>query len=57
LAPDLKDRIRQVLFSMHQDPHGQQILAELMIDRFTPTRDEWYDSIRNMALKIASLEK
>jgi phosphonate transport system substrate-binding protein len=57
LAPDLKDRIRRVLFSMHQDPHGQQILGELMIDRFTPTRDEWYDSIRNMALKIASLEK
>ena len=57
LTPDLKDRIRQVLFSMHQDPRGQQILGELMIDRFTPTRDEWYDSIRNMALKIASLEK
>jgi phosphonate transport system substrate-binding protein len=57
LAPDLKDRIRQVLFSMHRDPRGQKILNELMIDRFTPTRDEWYDSIRNMDLKIASLEK
>jgi phosphonate transport system substrate-binding protein len=57
LAPDLKDRIRQVLFSMHQDPRGQNILNELMIDRFTPTRDEWYDSIRSMELKIASLEK
>jgi phosphonate transport system substrate-binding protein len=57
LPPDLKDRIRQVLFSMHRDPLGQNILNELMIDRFTPTRDEWYDSIRNMELKIASLEK
>ena len=56
LAPDLKDRIRQVLFSMHRDPRGQKILNELMIDRFTPTRDEWYDSIRNIELKIASLE-
>jgi phosphonate transport system substrate-binding protein len=56
LAPDLKNRIRQVLFSMHRDPRGQNILNELMIDRFTPTRDEWYDSIRNMELKIASLE-
>ena len=56
LAPDLKKRIRQVLFSMHRDPRGQNILNELMIDRFTPTRDEWYDSIRNMELKIASLE-
>ncbi len=56
LASDLKDRIRQVLFSMHRDPQGQKILNELMIDRFTPPRDEWYDSIRNMELKIASLE-
>ena len=57
LAPDLKDEIRQVLFSMHRDQRGQKILAELMIDRFTPPRDEWYDSIRNIELKIASLEK
>lgn len=56
LAPDVKDEIRQVLFSMHRDLHGQKILAELMIDRFTPPRDEWYDSIRNIELKIASLE-
>ncbi len=56
LAPELKNRIRQVLFSMHQDANGQKILAELMIDRFTPTRDQWYDSIRHMELKIASLE-
>ncbi|MDX1707550.1 MAG: phosphate/phosphite/phosphonate ABC transporter substrate-binding protein [Desulfobacterales bacterium] len=57
LAPDLKDEIRRVLFSMHQDRRGQKILAELMIDRFTLPRDEWYDSIRSMGLKIASLEK
>ena len=56
LAMDLKNEIRRVLFSMHRDPDGQKILDELMIDRFTPTRDEWYDSIRNMELKIASLE-
>jgi len=57
LASDLKNRVRQVLFSMHRDPRGQKILNELMIDRFTPTRDAWYDSIRNIELKIASLEK
>lgn len=56
LAPDLKDEIRQVLFSMHRDLRGQKILNELMIDRFTPPRDEWYDSIRDIELKIASLE-
>ncbi|MGD9084993.1 MAG: phosphate/phosphite/phosphonate ABC transporter substrate-binding protein [Desulfobacterales bacterium] len=57
LAQDLKDQIRQVLFSMHRDLRGQKILAELMIDRFTSPRDEWYDSIRNIELRIASLEK
>ena len=57
LAQDLKNEIRQVLFSMHKDPRGQEILAELMIDRFIFPRDEWYDSIRKIELKIASLEK
>ncbi|MGD9042817.1 MAG: phosphate/phosphite/phosphonate ABC transporter substrate-binding protein [Desulfobacterales bacterium] len=57
LASDLKERTRQVLFGMHRDPIGQKILSELMIDRFTPTQDVWYDSIRNIELKIASMEK
>ena len=57
LGADLKNRIRRVLFAMHRDPKGQKILNELMIDRFTPTRDQWYDSIRDIELKIASLEK
>ena len=57
LTPDLKNRIRQVLISMHQDPQGQKILNELMIDRFTSAQDEWYESIRNMESEIASLEK
>ncbi|MGD8943921.1 MAG: phosphate/phosphite/phosphonate ABC transporter substrate-binding protein [Desulfobacterales bacterium] len=56
-APDLKDEIRKVLLAMHLDLRGQKILSELMIDRFTPPRDEWYDSIRRIELKIASLEK
>ena len=57
LASDLKERIRRVLFSMHRDPGGQKILNELMIDRFTPTQDAWYDSIRNIELKTAAMEK
>ena len=42
---------------MHEDPKGQKILAELMIDRFIAPRDEWYDSIREMDLKIALMGK
>jgi phosphonate transport system substrate-binding protein len=57
LSSELKDRIRQLFFSMHDDPKGQKILAELMIDRFIAPRDEWYDSIRQMDLKIALMEK
>ena len=53
LSPELKERIRNLFFSMHDDPKGQIILAELMIDKFIRPKDEWYDSIRQMELKIA----
>ena len=57
LSFEIRTRIRQALFDMHQDPAGKKIISELMIDRFVNPRDEWYDSIRNMNLKLASLEK
>jgi phosphonate transport system substrate-binding protein len=53
--PELKDRIRQFLLSMHEDPEGQRILGELMIDRFIEPREEWYKTIRNMKQNVASL--
>ena len=57
LSSELKDRIRELFFEMHLDPRGQKILDELMIDRFLAPRDEWYDSIRQMDLKIAQMGK
>ena len=45
------------MFAMHQDPEGRAILNELMIDKFIPARDEWYDSIRSINLELAALEK
>jgi phosphonate transport system substrate-binding protein len=57
LSFEIKTQIRQALFDMHQDPNGRKIIGELMIDRFVNPRDEWYDSIRNINLKLASLEK
>jgi phosphonate transport system substrate-binding protein len=57
LSFEIKKQIRQALFDMHQDPNGRKIIGELMIDRFVNPRDEWYDSIRNINLKLASLEK
>jgi phosphonate transport system substrate-binding protein len=53
--PALKDRIRQFLLSMHEDPKGQKILSELMIDRFIEPREQWYQTIRNMKQNVASL--
>ena len=57
LSSELKSQIRQALYGMHQDPNGKKIISELMIDRFVSPRDEWYDSIRNINLQLALLEK
>ena len=57
ISDALKGRIRQLFLSMHKDSRGQKILAELMIDRFIAPQDEWYDSIRQMELKIALMDK
>jgi phosphonate transport system substrate-binding protein len=57
LAPQMKTLIRQELFAMHQDPEGQKILNELLIERFISPRDEWYDSIRKIHLNLTSLDK
>lgn len=57
LTPALKNRIRQLVFSMHQDPEGGKILNELMIDRFIPPNEEWYEGIREMKRDLVILEK
>jgi len=48
LSNELKARISNLLFSMHRDAEGRRILRELLIDRFVPPRDDWYDTIREM---------
>jgi phosphonate transport system substrate-binding protein len=48
LPAEAKEHIRKILFSMHQDPEGQKILTELMIDRFIPPKEEWYENLRQM---------
>ncbi len=51
-----KARIRELLLGMQQDPEGKRILAELMIDRFLPPQEEWYDSLRQMHQHLARLK-
>jgi phosphonate transport system substrate-binding protein len=52
LAAELKTAIRHVLFTMHEDPQGKRILDQLLIDRFEPPKDEWYQPVRDMYTKI-----
>lgn len=53
ISTELKDRIRKMLFTMHQDPEGQSILGGLMIDKFESPREEWYETIRRMKMNLA----
>jgi phosphonate transport system substrate-binding protein len=48
-----KQRLREILFTMHQDPEGKKILAELMIDRFIPPQEAWYENLRRMNQSLA----
>jgi phosphonate transport system substrate-binding protein len=57
LPPQLKERIREILFSMHLNPEGQKILAELMIEQFVATEEKWYDSIKQMKQNVSLLEE
>ena len=52
LPAESKERIRQILFSMHQDPEGKKILTELMIDRFIAPQEEWYDNLKQMHRQV-----
>ncbi len=55
--PEEKDRVRKVFLAMHQDPDGNRILQELMIDRFVAPQEQWYDAIRQMESKIQAGKK
>ena len=48
LDRDLKDRLREVLLSLHEDEQGMSLLRELQIDRFELADDAAYDSVREM---------
>jgi phosphonate transport system substrate-binding protein len=52
----LKHRISKLLFSMHDDPQGAEILRELLIDRVIPPDERLYDPIRRMLVQSSVLE-
>ncbi len=48
LDPELKDRLRQILLSLHRDVRVQTALSTLRIDRFEEADDSEYESVREM---------
>ncbi len=48
IDPVLKEKLRKILFQMHEDKKGKEILDRIMIDRFSEANDSIYDSIREM---------
>ncbi len=55
LDSDLEHLLRETLLSMHLDPQGKGILAELMIDRFTVSHDSLYNSVRRIRAELSSV--
>jgi phosphonate transport system substrate-binding protein len=51
------ERLREVLLTMHRDPEGKKILAGLLVDRFLPLQEEWYEPIRSMHRRLALLKE
>lgn len=52
-----RERLQQALLTMHQDPEGKKILAELLIDRFLPLKEEWYEPIQSMHQYVARFKE
>jgi phosphonate transport system substrate-binding protein len=52
IDPGLRERLRQVLLAMGDDPTAQPFLRELMIDRFVTLDDSYYRDVRAMAARI-----
>ena len=48
LPNQMKERIRKLLYNMHQAPDGKRILDELMIDRFIAPKESCYHPILEM---------
>ncbi|KKL84344.1 hypothetical protein LCGC14_1965680 [marine sediment metagenome] len=48
IDPGLKEKLRSAFLGMHEDPRGREILAKVLIDRFTTIEDGAYESVRKM---------
>ena len=56
LNPSMKRILTDKILSMHQEPEGQRILGELMIDHFAPPEPGWYTPVKAMLERITEVE-
>ncbi|MHB0868582.1 MAG: substrate-binding domain-containing protein [Chloroflexota bacterium] len=54
LSPDLKDRLREVLLHLADEPRGRALLDGLLIDRFVVPDRKSYEPVREMLKKTRS---
>lgn len=52
--PTLKERLRQLLVTMSDDPRGREVLDNLQLDGFAVLQDEAYDQIRGMEAQVSA---
>jgi len=52
MAPELKQKVRDTLLTMHETKQGKAILSQLDIDRFLLPQDSWYDPIREIHTEL-----
>lgn len=49
---ELKEKLSQILFTMHKDSVGKQILDKLLIEKFIPGKDSDYNSLRKIVQEL-----
>jgi phosphonate transport system substrate-binding protein len=54
MDPRVKEKLRRIFLTAHEDPQGREILKGMMIDKFVLIEDSAYDSIRAMKTWIAA---
>lgn len=55
MDPELKSTLAQLILTMHEEPEGQRILSELMIDRFAVPEERWYTPVMNMLIQLGAV--
>jgi len=54
--PELRDKVRNILLHMHEDPKGKATLDAIMVDKFIIPKDSDYDSVREMANWVSKMK-